>query len=257
MRHSLAPLVLTAACSLLCRSALAQDDPNLGEPFVEPGHDEAAVAPVAAGATVESLSPIGAAARPDAPPANLHGFAQPAPVPPQYDGQAPGGPRAGDDAPRDIRARRILHGFRMGYLYVMNSEHPTQSPNDASCPNCSLEEKYDLRTPHQFLIGYELMARLVGKDWLNVILVGNVIASGLEQSRFFPSANALVGFELDQSFQLGVGANFTLEEQKAAHMILAAGWTPEVGGFYVPVHAFFIPDVDKNHRTGVTVGVNW
>jgi len=41
------------------------------------------------------------------------------------------------------------------------------------------------------------------------------------------------------------------------HMVFAAGWTPKVGSFYTPVHAFFMPDVDGQHRTGVTVGVNW
>jgi hypothetical protein len=30
-----------------------------------------------------------------------------------------------------------------------------------------------------------------------------------------------------------------------------------VGSFYVPLHAFFIPDVDGLHRTGVTTGVTW
>ena len=33
--------------------------------------------------------------------------------------------------------------------------------------------------------------------------------------------------------------------------------TPRVGSFYVPLHAFFIPDVDGLHRTGVTTGVTW
>ena len=172
---------------------------------------------------------------------------------PQADTTASGG---STEEPRKPVDRRVLHGFRMGYLYIANYDKPIPS-DDPSCLNCSMKERYELRTPHQFLIGYEVMGRLIGHGWLNVVLVGNVLVSGLEQSKFWPSANALIGFELDHSFQVGVGANFTLEEEKPAHMVMAAGWTPLIGSFYVPVHAFFVPDVDGNHRMGGTVGVNW
>jgi hypothetical protein len=40
-------------------------------------------------------------------------------------------------------------------------------------------------------------------------------------------------------------------------VVFAGGWTPVIGSFYVPVHAFYVPDVDGNWRTGVTLGVNW
>jgi hypothetical protein len=116
---------------------------------------------------------------------------------------------------------------------------------------------YRMRSPHQFILGYEGTVRLTGHDWLNVILVGNVMVAGMEQSRFFPSGDGLIGFEIDRSFQLGVGANLTPERDKPVHMIMAAGWTPRAGSFYVPVHLFAIPDVDGHHRTGMTVGVNW
>lgn len=162
----------------------------------------------------------------------------------------------GEEAPRRPVDRRVLHGFRMGYLYIANYDKPIAS-DDPDCLNCSMKDRYELRTPHQFLIGYEVMGRLIGHGWLNVVMVGNVLVSGLEQSKFWPSANALIGFELDHSFQVGVGANFTLEQDKPAHMVMGAGWTPLVGSFYVPVHAFFVPDVDGNHRMGGTVGVNW
>jgi hypothetical protein len=114
-----------------------------------------------------------------------------------------------------------------------------------------------MKTPHHFLIGYEGMARMVGHSWLNVILVGNAMVAGLEQSKFYPTGNALIGFEIDNSFQFGVGASFTPLKGQEAHTIIAAGWTPRVGSFYVPLHAFFIPDVDGLHRTGVTTGVTW
>ncbi len=166
--------------------------------------------------------------------------------------------QADEDSETDKRepTKRFVHGFRIGYLHLMNSDLPTDTP-DAECPNCSLEERHDLKTPHQFLIGYELMGRIVGHDMLNVILVANATVSGLEQSRFLPSANALVGFELNNSLQVGVGMNLTAEKEKPVHMIGAVGWTPEVGSFNVPIHFFFIPDVDHNHRFGTTVGVNW
>ena len=57
--------------------------------------------------------------------------------------------------------------------------------------------------------------------------------------------------------QLGVGVNVTPVKEKPAHMLMAAGWTPRVGDFYTPLHVFFVPDVDGQHRTGITVGVNW
>jgi hypothetical protein len=49
--------------------------------------------------------------------------------------------------------------------------------------------------------------------------------------------------------------NLAPDDQKPTHMIVAAGWTPRVGNFYVPLHAFFVPDVDGFHRIGATVGV--
>jgi hypothetical protein len=40
-------------------------------------------------------------------------------------------------------------------------------------------------------------------------------------------------------------------------MIAAAGWTPKVGQIYTPVHFFFVPDTEKNHRMGATIGMSW
>ena len=107
------------------------------------------------------------------------------------------------------------------------------------------------------ILGYEAMYRIVGHSWLNVILVGNLSIAGLEQSRFIPTASGLIGAEINQSFQLGVGVNLTPDEQAPSHMIAAAGWTPKVGSIYTPVHVFFVPDPAGNHRSGVTVGVTW
>jgi hypothetical protein len=148
--------------------------------------------------------------------------------------------------------RRFLHGFRLGYGYVANFDKPVDAFDGKS-----LKEKTGMKTPNHFLLGYEAVLRLVGHSWLNVILVGNVVVAGLEQSKVLPTANGLLGFELDNSFQLGVGPSLSPLAGSEAHAIFAAGWTPRVGSFYVPVHAFFIPDVDGVHRMGITTGVTW
>lgn len=154
----------------------------------------------------------------------------------------------------EVSQQRFLHGFRLGYLYVMNIHTPA---NGADPNSETLSQKYGIRSPHQFLIGYEFTWRMIGHEWLNVLLVANGMVAGLEQSKVFPSANMLIGFEFAESFQLGVGVNVVPVSDKPGHMLVAAGWTPRIGDFYTPVHAFFIPDVDGQHRTGVTIGVNW
>ncbi len=149
------------------------------------------------------------------------------------------------------RVARFLHGFRLGYNYWFRL-------NRSTCADCpSLGQRYGLRSPHSFVIGYEVAYRMIGNSWLNVLLVGNASVAGIEQSRVLPSANLLIGAELDESFQIGVGVNVAPVEDKVTHMIAAAGWTPAVGEFYTPVHLYFIPDVDGNHRMGATVGVTW
>jgi hypothetical protein len=148
--------------------------------------------------------------------------------------------------------RRLLHGFRVGYGHTLDYDKPVKSLGDKS-----LADRTGMRSPHNFLIGYEAFYRMVGHSWLNVILVGNVIVAGLEQSQFYPTGNTLLGFEFNNSFQLGVGANFAPLKGAFAHTIFAAGWTPKVGSFYTPLHAYFIPDVDGVHRIGVLTGVTW
>jgi hypothetical protein len=146
----------------------------------------------------------------------------------------------------------LLHGFRLGYGYVMNYDKPA-----IAFDGKSLQEVAGLRSPHHFLLGYEAVYRVVGHSWLNVLLLGNAMVAGLEQSKFLPSANLLIGFELKNTFQLGVGANLSPLKGSEAHTIIAAGWTPRVGTIYTPVHFFFIPDVDGVHRMGMTTGVTF
>jgi hypothetical protein len=147
---------------------------------------------------------------------------------------------------------KLLHGFRIGYSYTANFDKPIEAFNGQS-----LAQKTDMRTPNHFLAGYEAFYRMVGHSWLNVILVANANIAGLEQAKFYPSGNLLIGGEIDNSFQIGVGAHLEPLAGSEAHMIVAAGWTPRVGTFYVPLHVFFIPDVDGVHRMGVTTGVTW
>ena len=146
----------------------------------------------------------------------------------------------------------ILHGFRLGYGYVMNYDQPTEAFDGKS-----LKERVGLRSPHHFLLGYEVAYRVVSHSWLNVLLFGNAIVAGLEQSKVLPSANLLIGFELKNTFQIGVGANLSPLKGSEGHTIIAAGWTPRVGDIYTPVHFFFIPDVDGVNRMGVTTGVTF
>lgn len=81
--------------------------------------------------------------------------------------------------------------------------------------------------------------------------------AGLEQSKFLPSANGLIGFESKNTFQAGVGANLSPLEGSEVYTIIAAGWTPRVGTIFTPVHFFFIPDVDGVHHLSVTTGVTF
>lgn len=169
------------------------------------------------------------------------------------------GPNAEADRPTDPLAKtdalsdaRFLHGFRIGYSYVANHDKPLESLDGKS-----FKDKTGTKSPNSFLLGYEVVVRMVGHSWLNVILVGNGLLAGLEQSKFLPSGNALIGFEFNNSFQVGVGAHLTPLKGQEAHTAFAAGWTPRVGTFYVPLHAFFVPDVDGNHRMGMLTGVTF
>ncbi len=254
---SLAPLAVLAAVLLAAPAAKSQTRSDAPSPAAPGGSwsvtgtppSTPAPAPTSATASI-SYVPAGAPlpASPAAPAPAAPAPSAPAAAPPPDEG------RPQWATPRSDRLvdQKFLHGFRLGYAYVANSERPIDSLGGHS-----LKERIDMKTPHSFLLGYEGMTRMVGHSWLNVILVGNVIVAGLEQSKVYPTANGLLGFEIDNSFQLGVGASVTPLKGQEAHAIVAGGWTPRAGSFYVPVHAFFIPDVEGLHRTGVTTGVTW
>jgi len=130
------------------------------------------------------------------------------------------------------------HGFRMGYSYAHTDVLPS---------------------PHLFVMGYELQQHMKGGSWLDVILVQNFLASGINQSIFIPSANFLVGFEIDDQLQFGVGPNFQpfVPEGEFVHMVGAIGYSMRAGAFDVPIHLSVIPDVDGEYRVALTTGVNW
>ena len=238
MHHlrSLASFVLTAAIITVTASARAE-----GLPPPLPSASEAPVAdPPAAGKPGETPAP--------GPPAT----AATSSLKLTYEAtrvDRPGREAAPARSPDDYT---LLHGFRLGYGYVMNYDRPTEAFEGKS-----LQEKVGLRSPHHFLLGYEVVYRVVGHAWLNVLLLGNAMVAGLEQSKVLPSANLLIGAELKNTFQIGVGANLSPLKGSEGHTIIAAGWTPRVGSIYTPVHFFFIPDVDGNHRMGITTGVTF
>ena len=135
-------------------------------------------------------------------------------------------------------------GMRFGYAYVNNGA----------------ESRY-LANSNMFTIGFETQQAMKGGDWLDLLFIQNVNIGGLEQSVILPSVNALVGFEINQRLQLGVGANATLSdpsgEDNYLHLVTAAGWTQPAGYFSVPIHFVYIPDVNGYWRVAATTGVNW
>ena len=138
----------------------------------------------------------------------------------------------------------LRKGLRFGYNYMNNG---TDSDK--------------LNSPHMFAIGFEAQQTMAGGSWLDLLFIQNVIISGLEQSVLAPSANALVGFEIIDALQLGVGANLSLGDPSAdnnyLHLVAGIGWTQAAGTFSVPIHLVYVPDVNDYWRLAVTTGVNW
>jgi hypothetical protein len=136
----------------------------------------------------------------------------------------------------------LRHGFRMGYGYV----------------NLDLEKEDHeyLKSNWLYLLGYELNQTLYSGSWLNVLFVENLSVVGINQSIFIPTGNLLMGFEFNERFQIASGLNVTPTDNWC-HMVIAAGWTPQVGDIHVPFHISYVPDVNDNWRAYLTTGVNW
>ena len=135
-------------------------------------------------------------------------------------------------------------GMRFGYSYANNAD-----------------ESEKLASPHMFAMGFELQQTMSGGDWLDILFIQNAVVTGLEQSVVIPTANALVGFEVNNAFQIGVGVNLSAYDSSGndnyIHLVSALGWTQEAGVFSVPIHFVYIPDVNGYYRFAVTTGVNW
>jgi len=71
----------------------------------------------------------------------------------------------------------------------------------------------------------------------------------------------MVGFEINNRLQLGVGANAVLSDPSGddnyLHLVTGVGWTQPAGAFSVPIHVVFIPDINDYWRLVATTGVNW
>lgn len=141
-------------------------------------------------------------------------------------------------------------GLRFGYNYVNQGAEKT-----------ALNDNPRLSSPHMFAMGYELQQTMAGGDWLDILFIQNVTISGLEQSLVIPSANALVGFEINKKLQAGVGVNASpadpADDGNYVHLVTAVGWTQQAGSLSVPLHLVFIPDVNDYWRCAITTGVNW
>ena len=138
----------------------------------------------------------------------------------------------------------LRKGLRFGYNYMNNAT-----------------DSEKLKSPHMFAIGFEAQQTLAGGSWLDLLFIQNVIISGLEQSVLAPSANVLVGFEIIDALQIGVGANLSpgdpSGENNFVHLVTGIGWTQGAGTFSVPVHLVYVPDINGYWRLAATTGVNW
>ena len=139
---------------------------------------------------------------------------------------------------------RVTSGVRLGYAYLNN-----------------IEDTERLKSPHTFLMGFEMQQAYDGGSWLNFLVIQNVVLVGMEQSVFAPSLNVLVGFEINDQVQFAVGGNLApfdpAEEDNYVHMVGAIGYTADVGEFSIPLHVSFVPDVNGFWRVAATTGVNW
>jgi hypothetical protein len=135
-------------------------------------------------------------------------------------------------------------GMRFGYNYSNKAE-----------------ESDRLASPHMFGMGFEMQQTMTGGDWLDLLFIQNIMISGVEQSVIIPTVNALVGFEINKSLQVGVGINGSIYDSSGndnfIHLISAIGWTQEAGTFSVPIHFVYVPDINGYYRFAVTTGVNW
>ena len=136
------------------------------------------------------------------------------------------------------------YGLRFGYVYLNKAE---------------TTEHFAVN--HLSTVGFESQQTLKGGSWLDILFIQNLMVSGLDQSVMAPSLSMLVGLEINEKLQLGVGPNISIadpsKQDHYVHLITAIGYTMEAGMLSVPIHFSFIPDVEDFYRVGITTGVNW
>ena len=134
-----------------------------------------------------------------------------------------------------------VSGFRMGYGYVEDDR---------------------LTTNHLMILGWDHMAFIDSGSNIDVVVAGNLSLGGMNQSEVLPSGHLVVGYQMFDSIQFGVGPIVTIDEVEPEiiprlNMIVAAGWNIEMGDAYLPLHVGYVPDPDGRWRAYVTTGMNW
>lgn len=136
-----------------------------------------------------------------------------------------------------------MHGLRLGYVLAPQDEDSEYSS-------------------HNFALGYEGQQIVDSGGRVDVLFVENIMAAGINQGLFIPSANAMVGFHAFDRFQIGCGVNFNVgellsDDGHAIGMVAAAGILTKMGRLNVPLHVSVIPQRGDVPRAAVTTGVNW
>lgn len=134
-----------------------------------------------------------------------------------------------------------VSGFRMGYGYAVNE---------------------DLPSPHIMVVGWDHMQSMNTGTALDFIIAGNISMGGMNQGRVLPSAHLIVGYQIYDSLQFGLGPVVTLKQNEVEpipklNMIIAGGWNFEMGDVYIPLHVAYVPDINGEWRSYVTTGINW
>jgi hypothetical protein len=166
--------------------------------------------------------------------------AEPPPAPTRIDTTIGEGQRDDLDKPQpDINT---FHGARIGYVLSLGAEEYGYSA-------------------HNLAMGYEWFQVIDAGSRVDFLTVQNVVVIGINQGLFIPAANAIVGIEVDETLQLGVGANLNLGammvDGQALGMVAAVGLVLDAGDVNVPVHLSAVPQREGPPRLALTTGVNW
>jgi len=140
---------------------------------------------------------------------------------------------------RWFRPGQQHHGFRVGDAYTMDDRTFT--------------------SPHLLVMGDELIQEVPGGEGLDVLMVGNVSVSGLNQSKLVPVFNLLLGVELSDALQLGLGpsVSWAMPADESLHMLLTGGWVDSSGALDVPLNLFWIPDINNRDRIFATTDITF